>query len=142
MFLLMAWGSDSKSSEKKVKLEDSAAITDFFQGKWKWIKYASLPNENHKFRFEISGNQLKIWSCIGNTNDPFNMSISGQPHIHQFTLGPVTRDVDGQPCRYLEFDEGNVSLAYRCVSPIWITAYDDEPTIWCAGGTSWNRGWD
>lgn len=144
LFILFAYGSGSDSEEVKVDINDTKAIESYLQGKWHWEKYSGNANETWKYRFEIVGNQLKIWSCIGNIDDPFDMNMEGNPKIHEFNLGQPSRDVDGYNCRYLEFDEGNVSLTYRAISPIWFVSDEnwDTPVIRSASGTpSWTRGW-
>ena len=144
-FLFIAFGSGGSDAEKIiVDINDPKAIETYMQGKWHFEDYAVSPNETTKYRFEIVGNTLKIWSCIGNVKDPFNMNLEGDPKIHEFTLGQPTRDVDGYHARYLEFDEGNVSLTYRALSPIWFLSdaeYWDEPQISSVGGNYWGKGW-
>lgn len=143
VFLVFAFGSGSDNTKKiSIDINDTNAIQKYLQGKWEWERHTGSVNFTERFRFEIVGNKLKIWSCIGNTDDPFKMDMEDDPKIHEFTLGEPTRDVDGYHCRYLEFDEGNVSLAYRSLSPIWIVSDDNwnEPVIRCASGIpSWSR---
>jgi hypothetical protein len=107
---------DTKSTSV-VDINDTNAITNYLQGKWSWERITTNPNETNKYRIEITGTTMKIWMDIGNSKDPFDMSEP--PVSHQFTFSSPTRDVDGFRCRYLNFDEGNVSLVYRGVSPFW-----------------------
>ncbi len=120
-------------------INDIEDIQRFMQGKWSYEVHTGNVNETLKYRFEIVGKTLKIWSDIGNVNDEFDMS--GQPKVHDFILSDVTRDVDGHPCRYLQFDESNVSLTYRALSPIWVMSDKTTEMRSDAGIPYWRRDW-
>ena len=143
IFLLIAFGSGGEETKKiKIDINDTKAIETYLQGKWAWEKHTGSPNETWRYRFEIQGNKLKIWDCISNVNDPFDMNV--ETHTHDFTLGEPTRDVDGYKCRYLLFDESNVSLTYRVLSPIWFISDErlNEPALNSSSGIpSWSKGW-
>ncbi len=133
----------TQQASAKLGINDSKAIESYLQGKWSWEKHSGSVNDTRRYRFEIIGNKLKIWETINNMEDKFDMNH--EPNVHEFSLGEPTRDVDGYQCRYLQFDEGNVSLTYRAISPIWFVADDhwDTPVIRCGSGLpSWSRGWE
>ena len=146
-FIIIAFGSsDSDDSSEKIKIDinNQAELEKYIQGKWSWEKYTDDINHTWRYRFEIEGNKLKIWSCFNNTDDPFDMS-EGYEEL-TFTLGSPTRDVDGYHSRFLEFalfDETNFfGLTYENLSPFWIVSDEnwDTPVIKCGSGIpSWSR---
>lgn len=143
-FLFLAFGSGESGEKVIIDINDQQALEKYIQGKWAWEKYTSDVNHTWRYRFEIIGNKLKIWSCFNNTDDPFDMS-GGYEEL-TFTLGRPTRDVDGYKARYLEFnlfDKTNFfGLTYEALSPIWLVSDDnwDKPVLRCASGIpSWSR---
>lgn len=142
IFLFFAVGCSSNSKNSKIDINDTKAIDDYIQGKWSWEKHTGSANETWRYRFEIDGNKLKIWSCINNLDDPFDMNMKGDPVIIEFTLGQPVRDMDGYHCRYLQSDDAN--FTYRALSSIWFVADEhwDEPVIRSGSGIpSWSKGW-
>ena len=136
----------SGSSDEKVKIDlnDNVALEKYIQGKWSWEKHTGEINYTRRYRFEIEGKKLKIWSCISNTNDPFDMS-DGYEELN-FTLGSPTRDIDGNKARYLEFavfDKSNFfGMTYEALNPFWLVTDEnwDHPVLKCGSGIpSWTR---
>ncbi len=137
IFLTNCSGGDKKI---KININDELALKKFMQGKWEFVNYTGNPNEHWRYRFEIEGNKLKIWFCISNKEDPFNMDEG--PKIHEFTLSSPTRDALGYHCCYLQFDESKVSLTYRALAPIWIISDEhwDKPELCSGAGVrTWSR---
>lgn len=145
-FLLLAYGSGETSNEEKITIDinDKKALENYIQGKWSWEKHTGDVNNTWRYRFEIIGNKIRIWSCLNNTDDPFDMS-AGYEEL-TFSLGEPTRDVDGYKARYLEFPlfENNnfFGLTYQALSPFWLISDDkfDKPKLNCGSGIpSWSR---
>lgn len=128
----------NKKDAPKIDINDVQQVKDVIQGKWSYEEHNGHINETTQYRFEIVGNQLKIWKTIGNMADSFDMGH--EPTIHEFTLGEAVRDVDGQPCRYLNFDESDVSLTYRAIAPIWVVSNPVKMKCY-SGFPSWDKGW-
>jgi hypothetical protein len=146
IFFLTAFGSRNSDSNEKIKIDinDQQALEKYIQGKWSWEKQTGDVNHTWRYRFEIKGNNLKIWNCFNNTNDPFDMS-EGYEEFN-FTLGSPTRDVDGYKARYLEFavlDKTNFfGMTYEALSPFWLVSDEnwDTPVLRCGSGIpSWSR---
>jgi len=137
-FIFFMKYSNKENDSIKVDINNEQQILDAMQGRWSYNVHTGLVNETFQYRFEITGNQLKIWSDIGNVEDKFDMSKGYK--THKFTLSEPTRDVDGHPCRYLQFDESNVSLTYRSIDPIWVI---DKPFAMRSGAgiPYWKRDW-
>ncbi len=145
-FLFFAFGSGSSDSNEKIKIDinDQQALEKYIQGKWSWKKETGDINHTWRYRFEIKGNNLKIWNCFNNTKDPFDMSEGYEEFV--FTIGAPTRDVDGYNARYLEFavfDKTNFfGMTYEALSPFWIVSDEnwDTPVLRCSSGIpSWSR---
>lgn len=145
-FLLLAYGSGDTSDEEKITIDinDKKALENYIQGKWSWEKHTGDVNNTWRYRFEIIGNKIRIWSCLNNTDDPFDMS-AGYEEL-TFSLGEPTRDVDGYKTRYLDFPlfENNnfFGLTYQALSPFWLISDDkfDRPKLNCGSGIpSWSR---
>ena len=147
MFIIIAFGSsDSDDSSEKIKIDinNQAELEKYIQGKWYWEKHTGDINYTQRYRFEIKGNKLKIWSCFNNTDDPFDMS-EGYEEL-TFSLGSPTRDVDGYHSRFFEFalfEESNFfGLTYENLSPFWVVSDEnwETPVIKCGSGIpSWSR---
>jgi hypothetical protein len=146
-FIMIAFGSsDSDDSDEKIRIDinNQAELEKYIQGKWSWEKHTGDVNHTWRYRFEINGNKMKIWSCFNNTDDPFDMS-EGYEEL-TFSLGSPTRDVDGYHARFLEFalfEESNFfGLTYECLAPFWVVSDEnwDTPVIRCGSGIpSWSR---
>ncbi len=146
-FIMIAFGSsDSDDSDEKVKIDinNQAELEKYIQGKWSWEKHTGDVNHTWRYRFEINGSKMKIWSCFNNTDDPFDMS-EGYEEL-TFSLGSPTRDVDGYQARFLEFplfEESNFfGLTYEMLDPFWVVSDEnwDTPVIRCGSGIpSWSR---
>lgn len=145
-FLLLLVNSCIESNEKIIiDIDDVKSLQKYIQGKWEWEKYNVSPNETERYRFEIIGNQIKIWSCVSNVKDPFDMS-GGYEEL-TFSWGNPKRDIDGYHARSLEFsvlDKNNFfGLTYENLAPFWVVSdaeYWDEPQIKNGGGIpSWSR---
>ena len=139
MFLRNCTGIFKKDHDNqeivKIDINKSQAVLSYIEGKWSWEKYVSA-NETWRYRFEIIGNKIKIWTCVNNVKDPF---IMDEYEEFNFELGEPTRDVDGYNCRYLvinEFNNDLVSLGLRSISPIWVVIDDywKTPVIRCGSG--------
>jgi hypothetical protein len=144
IFLLFAIGSGESDKKVKIDINDQQALEKYIQGKWSWEKHTGDINHTWRYRFEINGNKLKIWTSFNNTDDPFDMS-GGYEELN-FTLGSPTRDVDGYKARFLEFalfDKTNFfGLTYEGLSPFWLVSDDnwDTPVLRCGSGIpSWSR---
>lgn len=144
IFLALAFGSGDSDEKIVINISDKQALEKYIQGKWSWEKHTGDVNMTWRYRFEIIGNTLRIWKCVNNTEDPFDMS-EGYEELH-FNLGEPTRDVDGYNARYLEFglfDKTNFfGLTYENLAPFWLVSDDnwDTPVLRCASGIpSWSR---
>lgn len=144
IFLALAFGSGDSDEKVVINISDKQALEKYIQGKWSWKKHTGDVNMTWRYRFEIIGNTLRIWKCVSNTEDPFDMS-EGYEELH-FSLGEPTRDVDGYNARYLEFavfDKTNFfGLTYENLAPFWLVSDDnwDTPVLRCASGIpSWSR---
>jgi hypothetical protein len=138
-FILIAFGSgNEEKKEKYVDINNASATLQAIQGKH---DYEIIKSYNTKYRIEISGNKLKLWSTI---TDKFDMTES--PDICEFSLGDVVKGIDGYDVRYLEnkFDE-DLSLSYRAIEPFWVAeAPEGGISIRCSGGGGifpWGDGW-
>lgn len=130
-----------KAPNESLGVNSSAVeVQNYIQGKWAYEIHTGDINNTLRYRFEITGNTLKIWSDIGNIDDPFDMNHDIESH--QFSLSEIIRDVDGNPSRYLDFDESNVSLTYRTLSPIWVKLGKSGGLRSDAGIPYWRRGWE
>lgn len=139
MFLRNCTGIFKKDHNKeeivRIDINKKQEVLGFIQGKWSWEKYVSA-NETWRYRFEIVGDKIKIWTCVNNVKDPF---IMDEYEEFNFELGEPTRDVDGYNCRYLvinEFNNDLVSLGLRSISPIWVVIDDywKTPVVRCGSG--------
>lgn len=137
-------GTFDKDEKIVININDKPALEKYIQGKWSWEKHTNDVNMTWRYRFEISGNTLRIWKSVNNTEDAFDMS-EGYEEFH-FTLGEPTRDVDGYKARYLEFplfDKSNFfGLTYENLAPFWIVSDEkwDTPVLKCGSGIpSWSR---
>jgi hypothetical protein len=146
VFLVLAFGSGSSDSDEKITIDinNSQALQNYMQGKWSWEKHTGDVNHTWRYRFEIKGNKLKIWKCLNNTDDPFNMSEGYEEY--NFTLGSPKRDIDGfnsRPLEFAQFDETNYfGLTYNALSPFWLISDDrfDTPLLKCGSGiASWSK---
>jgi uncharacterized protein (TIGR02145 family) len=144
IFLALAFGSGDSDEKVVINISDKQALEKYIQGKWSWEKHTGDVNMTWRYRFEIVGNTLRIWKCVNNTKDPFDMS-EGYEELH-FSLGEPTRDVDGYNARYLAFevfDKSNFfGLTYESLAPFWLVSDDnwDTPVLRCASGIpSWSR---
>lgn len=144
VFLFLAFGSGESDEKIKIDINDQQALEKYIQGKWSYEKHTGDVNHTWRYRFEIIGNKLKVYSCLNNTDDPFDMS--GGYEEFNFTLGSPTRDVDGYKARFLEFsilDKTNFfGLTYEALSPFWLVSDDnwDTPVLRCGSGIpTWSR---
>lgn len=82
---------------------------------------------------------MKLWEKL----DGADWKLS--PEEKKFTLGSPTMDVDKYyHIRYLQFD-GDLTLSFRCVEPIWVVCDKDwgESSILYGGRfTSFHKGWN
>lgn len=146
VFLFLAFGSGSSDSDEKVKIDinDTQALLNYMQGTWSWENHTGVVNETWRYRFEIKGSKLKVWKCLNNIEDPFDMSEGYEEY--NFTLGSPRRDIDGFNSRNLEFalfDETNhLGLTYNALAPFWLICDDnwDTPNLRCASGIQpWSK---
>lgn len=144
IFIFMAFGSNESTEKIKIDISNSQELLKYIQGKWSWERYTSDINHTWRYRFEIQGNKIKIWSCFNSTEDQFDME-NGYEEL-TFNLGNPTRDVDGYKARYFEFpllDDNNFfGITYHAISPIWLVSDDnwDTPVLKCGSGIpSWSR---
>lgn len=143
MFLLFAFGSGESDEKVKIDINDQQALEKYIQGKWSWEKHTGDINHTFRYRFEIIGNKLRIWSCFNNTDDPFDMSEGFEEY--NFTLGKPKRDIDGFHARYLEFgvfdNRNDYSLTFYSLGSFWLVSDEnwDTPVLKCGSGISWSR---
>ncbi len=144
IILITLFSSCGSNSEKvKIDINDTKALTEYLQGKWEHNVRSGSVNETRRYRIEIKGDKLKIWNCISNLDDPFNMK-DGYDEFN-FELAQPSRDIDGYESRYLIIDEFNnelISLRLRELEPIWLVSDKnwDTPVIRSGGGLpTWNR---
>jgi hypothetical protein len=133
--------SEGYSDKVKIDIKDKVALEDYMQGKWSWERYTGDPNGTWRYRFEIIGDKLRIWSCMNNVKDPFEMGEGYDEFV--FSLGDATRDVDGYNARYLEFGvfDNEYSLTYFALEPFWLVSDEnwDTPVLRCSTGMpSWS----
>ncbi len=144
IIIVLNFSCGSSSDEKiTIDINDTKALTEYLQGKWEHNEYSSNVNETRRYRFEINGNKLKMWSCISNLDDPFNMK-EGYDEFN-FELSSPDRDNDGYHSRYLiinEFNNKLITLEFRALSPIWLVSdkHWDTPVIRSGAGLpTWDR---
>lgn len=126
----------------KIDINDQAKLEEYIQGQWSWEKHTGDINHTWRYRFEIKGNKIKVWTCMNNMDDPFDMSEGYEEFT--FSLGSPTRDVDGYHARYFEFPRSDnfFGLTYEAISPVWIISDDywKKPVIKSSSGIpSWSK---
>jgi|GEM_PF-5528174 len=108
--------SDEQNISETVNVNDAAAVQQFVQGKWSESLPSSVSSESLYFRLLIEGNKISIWTRIG--FDEWDMNRPPD-EVHTFSMGDVTKQVDGEKCRYLYWDEE--TLLTRSISTLHVT---------------------
>ena len=124
------------SKAEALDINNEQAIINFMQGKWTFDNTAKAI----EYRIEIVGNSMKLYGKVAGDN------WKAVPDAERnFTLGTPTMDVDKYyHIRYLEFDEGNLTLGFRSITPIWVVCDKawGEPAMPYGGGFTYLRkGW-
>jgi len=147
-FLFLAFGSGSNDDNvvytiDKVKdCSNKEEVLKAIQGKWQWTYLTGDPKDGGaEYRFEITGNKLKVWISREPWGQPFNMSKGYEEYF--FDLSDVTSKEYMTDKRYLEFpNKGNFfGLTYHFLEPFWVECNPNngELRMYCRAENMWLR---
>lgn len=122
-----------KDNSDGVNLDNIEQVREAIQGKWNESLPSSVSSQSLYFRLEIVGTEVRIWEKVG-----FNDWKMGEPdEVHAVTIGEKTKTVDGDPCRYLFWDEE--TLLTRSIGTLHVT---DCCILFHGSVRILNKGWN
>ncbi|MBF4983080.1 hypothetical protein FNJ87_01575 [Nonlabens mediterrranea] len=118
--------------KKEISIENADEVLQAIQGKWQGRKFNSNANFTQHYRFEIIGNQMTVYTKLG---DNTAWDMSNIRSVHSIRVAPISMTQAGNKRRFIFVDDP--SLAVRVFEPLEVMA-----GVFTAGDRGLRHRWD